>query len=189
VTTGPLTITVVPNRQVDVHVTDADGKPQKDVFVSAVSVKPGTTAAGRSDDDGSVQLALPAGDYRLTATPARSTNLIRTSDKVTVADGPTAKVSLQMQTGCILILTALDADTGQPIQGISFWREMDDKPGARTGLTTVPYYVDRQVASNFKLDAPLGDVAIGDADTVGEQKQPHRRRPPRKAHSDSSVEL
>lgn len=148
VTAGPLAITVAPNRHLDIQVRDTDDKPLGNVFVVAVSVEPGTHAAGRSDAEGKVRLALPSGDYRLTATPTRDTDFVRTSDKVTITDDAVTKASISMQTGCILILKAIDADTGQPIKGINFWRELDDKPGSRTGLNTVPYTVDHPTSDD-----------------------------------------
>ena len=49
--------------------------------------------------------------------------------------------------GCILICKAIDADSGKPLSGVSFWTGVDDKPGARTGLNSSPINVDHPVSN------------------------------------------
>lgn len=149
VQTCPLKIEVASNRSISIDVVDGDGKPVPGVQVSATSGgrATGTSAYGKTDAKGVIQLELPPGEYRLTARPSRQSTFVTTYDKLKIEEQGSAEThQIQLVSGCVLILKAIDADTGDPIKGMSFWCDVEGKRGSRTGLNSSPMYVDHPVS-------------------------------------------
>jgi transcriptional regulator with XRE-family HTH domain len=86
VSTSPLTIQVAKNRQMTVKTVDRDGGPVAAVGVFATSGDgaTGTSAHGTTDTAGQVRLALPPGEFKLSARPPRTSDFVVTSDTMTV---------------------------------------------------------------------------------------------------------
>ncbi len=148
VETSPLQIEVVANQTATIDVVDKDGVSLPDVSVFATSGgrATGTFASGKTDQNGSVELALPPGQYQLVVRPSRETAFVTTYGELAVPqDGQRKKVRLV--SGCMLVLKAVDAETGKPIAGMNFWKDVENKPGARTGLNSTPMYVDHPVTN------------------------------------------
>ena len=148
VSTTPLKIHVASNRSVTFNVVDSSGNPVADVQVSASSGgrATGTYAFDKSDEDGRVSLQLPPGKYRVVGRPPRDSDYVFTYDQLTI-DGSDREQNqrLEMTSGCVLLLRAVDADSGQPIAGVGFSRDVRDRPGARRRLSSHPTYVSRPV--------------------------------------------
>ncbi len=85
----------------------------------------GVSSAGTSDKEGQLTLKLPPGKYRLEADPPRESPYIRTYQDLTVEQDPAEQsVTIRQELGCILILKAVDADTGLGVSKVSFGYEI-----------------------------------------------------------------
>lgn len=146
VSSSPLDFEFIATRSVRIRVVDGEGPPQHDVFTGAGSGDraTGTHAGDKSDAEGLVTLALPPGEYRLSARPPRESRFVSTSESliITKDNKQESVIDFQIQQGCLLRLKAVDAKTGAPIPKMSFWKEMEDRPGSRTGLNSSPDFVD-----------------------------------------------
>lgn len=104
----------------------------------------GPTSSGVADATGTVTLKLPPGKYRLDAAPPRDTpiNSIRTFDELLVDESePEQQVKLFfIKPGCVLILKAVDADTGAGIPQVQFNYEKND--GSTWGVQSNTWWVD-----------------------------------------------
>ena len=140
----PLAIKLRGVRTVPVEVTFFDtGKPAKDVSVSAFEKRAsGTYANGKSDEKGRVTLKLPPGRYKFLGDPPQDSDYIRTMQELVVEDSPASQpAALKLDSGCVLVLKAIDADTGKGVPGVSFWYEMDEPKGSRTGVQANTTYI------------------------------------------------
>jgi beta-lactamase regulating signal transducer with metallopeptidase domain/tetratricopeptide (TPR) repeat protein len=140
----PLTIKLRSVRTIPVEVTFFDtGKPAKDVSVSAYEKRAsGTYANGKSDEKGRVTLKLPPGRYKFLGDPPQDSDYIRTMQELVVEDVPAQQpAALQLDSGCVLVFKAIDADTGKGVAGVSFWYEMDEPKGSRTGVQANTTYI------------------------------------------------
>lgn len=139
----PLKIKLLSVRIVPVQVSYFDtGKPAAGAYVSAYQSRAsGGSAGGKADENGRVVLKLPPGKYELGASPPPDSNYIQTVDHLIVEDQPAEQpAKLTLDSGCILVFKAVDAETGKGVPGISFWCEVD---GGRTGVQTNAMYVSR----------------------------------------------
>jgi protocatechuate 3,4-dioxygenase beta subunit len=137
------TITV----QVRSHETD---RPVAGIQVSGYEQRAsGSFSHGTSDRNGKVTLKLPPGKYHLRGDPPRESDYVRTQQELTVESMPAEQpVVLRQQLGCVLILKAIDADTGKGIAGVTFWVEFNE--GGRQGRRSVQSgtaYVDNPVTN------------------------------------------
>lgn len=108
-----------------------------------------------ADAAGVAVLRLPPGTYGLTADPGRDSNAdcIRTRVELVVEEpaNPQPVKLLALKPGAIVILKAVDADTGAPIAGIPFWEAVDfdtqkGVPGAR--IQTHNWVADNPVTND-----------------------------------------
>jgi hypothetical protein len=157
VRTSPLAIRLRAAQRVLVTVLNSDQLPAKDVRLVARSENAGTEvhAYGMTDERGQVELSLPPGQYRLVADPPRDQTYVRTYDELTVnPDGSNKTHGMELKQGCVLILEAVDAKDGSPIEGVTFWYETADARFRRTGVQSSTTYVDNpQTDSEGKLQA------------------------------------
>jgi beta-lactamase regulating signal transducer with metallopeptidase domain len=140
----PLTIKLRGVRTVPVEVTFFDtGKPAKDVSVSAYEKRAsGTYANGKSDEMGRVTLKLPPGRYKFLGDPPQDSDYIRTMQELVVEETPASQpAALKLDSGCVIVFKATDADTGKGVPGVSFWYEMDEPKGSRTGVQANTTYI------------------------------------------------
>ncbi len=84
-----------------------------------------------------------------------------------VAPAPARQaLELRVNTGCTLVLEAVDSQTGEGIPGLTFWSEMDDKKGSRWQVQTRTGYIDNpRTDKNGRLRAVVppgaGVFALG----------------------------
>ncbi len=144
---SPVRFEVKRNQSATIAVVDPKGQAAAGVWVSASNGDraTGTRASAKTGDDGTVKLDLPPGTYRLSVRPKRESTFLTTYDELVIDESSNGKKQVQLRSGCTLILKAIDADTGTPIEGMSFWRDVKDKQGARTGLNSTTLYVDHPV--------------------------------------------
>jgi hypothetical protein len=129
IATGALNLTVVMPRRVTLQVICADtGKPAAGIRIGAgAGMSAGSSSHGKSDASGRVELKLPPADYYLLADPPRDSPYVRTKDKLHVAKEPAVQTrDLRVQPGCVLILEAIDEDTGKGIPGVTFLSSSQD---------------------------------------------------------------
>jgi hypothetical protein len=109
----------------------------------------GSFAHGTSDDRGKVALKLPPGKYQLRGDPPRESDYIRTQREFTIEPMPAEQsVVLRQQPGCILILKAIDADTGKGIPKVNFWVEFNENGvQGRRGVQSSTVWVDNPVTN------------------------------------------
>jgi hypothetical protein len=136
----PLNLTLYSVRTILVLVVEGDtGKPMAGASVLGLQNRAsGTHAFGKSDQDGKLQLKLPPGRYQLEGRPPKTTDYVKTVEDFVVQQSPAEQSArLPIDLGCVLILKAIDADTGEGIRDISFWEEMTDLPSGRSGRRSV----------------------------------------------------
>lgn len=149
---SPLEVVMHATRRITIAVVhDDSGSAASDIKVLAQSqgeeFSSGTFAWDTTDEQGQVELRLPPGDYRLVIDPPRVTEYIRTYDALTVeAETPEQSKQVQLEPGCILILSAVDAADGSPIEGVGFWCDGDAR-GTRWGVQSTTNYVDHPVTN------------------------------------------
>jgi hypothetical protein len=139
----PLEVKLHSVRIVPVQVSYFDtGKPAAGAHVSAYqSRESGPSAGGKADENGRVVLKLPPGKYQLGASPPLDTDYIQTADELIVEDKPSEQpAKLTLDSGCVLVFKAVDAETGKGVPGVSFWHEVE---GGRAGVELNSMYVSR----------------------------------------------
>lgn len=167
VETCPLNVRVAANRSVTVVVADRDGGGVEGIRVSASSGgrATGVSAYGVTKKNGQVKLDLPVGEYRLSARPPRDSTFVTTYDTLRIGpDGLSKPHRLRLVSGCVLVLKAVDAETGEPIEGMSFWRNVEGKPGSRTGLNSSVMHVDHPVTDEkgtLRVVVKPGRITVG----------------------------
>jgi RNA polymerase sigma factor (sigma-70 family) len=147
--TGELEIRLQATPTVHVSVIYGDtGAPAAaiGVYANEAGSRDGSSAGGTSDDDGKLDLRLPPGDYTLTGDPPRGSAIdyVRTQQRLTVEGAPAVQsCEFRMQRGCVLILQAIDKDTGAGLEGASFYYEPEDRPGQSWELGSDNGFVNR----------------------------------------------
>ncbi|MCG8652685.1 MAG: hypothetical protein MI861_22790, partial [Pirellulales bacterium] len=163
----PLKIVLAGNQKATVEVVDRDKKAVSGIRVSASSGgrATGTFASAVTDKTGVATLELPPGQYRLVARPDRTSTYVTGYGELTIpADQTNVHKQLRLVSGCTLLLKAVDAESGDPIAGMSFWRDVKGKTGARTGLNSTPMYVDHPTTGDdgvLKVVVEPGQRTIG----------------------------
>ncbi len=131
--TGDLALTFAASRQLTLQTVYGDtGQPLAGALVHVNRINEPTSVwtSERSDAEGKVQFRLPPGEYRADATPPAGGDYLRTWQSVTVAKEPAEQTAeVRVRRGCVLLLEAVDADTGKGIPGIAFLQESDNQPG------------------------------------------------------------
>ncbi|MBS0203242.1 MAG: carboxypeptidase regulatory-like domain-containing protein [Planctomycetes bacterium] len=159
VQTNPLAIKARPTRRALVRILNADDKhPAANVGVSMLSSGNqssksyfGTSAFGKTDESGRVELKLPAGSYRLVADPPRNSTYVRTYETLDIDEQPAEQeFDVHLNVGCILILEAIDVDSGSGIPDVSFTHSFEVEPG-RVGYKAVQ-------SSASLVDNPVTDA-------------------------------
>jgi hypothetical protein len=121
----PLNLTLHSARKIKVQVrSKQDDKPLAGVGVVGFQQEGagGYLSRGRSDKEGNATLKLPPGKYRLEGDPSRESDFIPTYEDLTVEEAPAEQsITLRQQEGCVLILSAIDADTGNGVPKIAFY--------------------------------------------------------------------
>ncbi|MBI1849136.1 MAG: sigma-70 family RNA polymerase sigma factor [Planctomycetes bacterium] len=143
VSTGVLTITLQSTRVVHVAVVSGESDtPVPRVSVNASSSSTIETGAnGTSDANGTVDLKLPPGEFKLTADPPRGSDTIRTQATLVVKAAPAEQsMTVRLKRGCVVILQAVDAATGVGLPGATFETECDDRPGQSQPVDESPSY-------------------------------------------------
>jgi protocatechuate 3,4-dioxygenase beta subunit len=148
----PVEMTLHAVRTIPVLVQLADsGQPAAGVRVSSRQLRAsGNYASGTSDNAGRLTLKLPPGNYQLVGDPPRGTDYIRTTqDLIVEPSAGEQPATLQMQPGCVLILKAVDADSGAGIADVEFWHVTSELPatgkrgrfrmGVQSNTTTVDH--------------------------------------------------
>jgi protocatechuate 3,4-dioxygenase beta subunit len=148
----PLHLIVHSTRTINVQVrSKQDDKPLADIRISGNQQRAsGYSSYGTSDKEGKVTLKLPPGKYHLDGRPSRESDYARTSEDFTVEEAPAEQsVVLRQQLGCILILKAIDADTGKGVPKIGFWYDTEvDGRQATTSVQSSTVYVDNPVTND-----------------------------------------
>src|SRR5262245_50692176 len=150
----PLDVTLHSVRTISVLVVAGDtGQPMSGISVSGSQNRAsGPYAFSKSDKDGKLQLKLPPGRYQLEGHPPRTTDYVKTIEDLVIEQSPAEQSArLQIDRGCVLILKAIDADTGEGIRDITFWEEMTDLPRGRSGRRSVQSHTT--AVNNPKTDA------------------------------------
>jgi hypothetical protein len=94
----------------------------------------GSYSHGVSDKEGKLVLKLPPGSYKLDGSPPKELDLIETTQDLEVNTAPGEQpATLKIKLGCVLILKAIDADTGEGIPDVTFSVETTELPGGRPG--------------------------------------------------------
>ncbi len=90
-----------------------------------------------SDKEGNATLKLPPGKYRLEGLPSQETYFVLpTSEDLTVEEAPAEQsITLRQQEGCVLILRAVDADTGKGVPKIPFYYAGEDSKWQSLGAS------------------------------------------------------
>lgn len=116
----------------------------------------GSSAYGVADQDGNVTLKLPPGQYRLVADPPNDTRVdcLRTyAELPLIVEAGAAEQQVRLlaiKSGAVLILKAVDADTGAPLPNITFWEAVD--VGDRKGIPGSTIQTHNWVADNPKTN-------------------------------------
>jgi RNA polymerase sigma factor (sigma-70 family) len=127
------------------------GKPIEGIEISGYQNRAsGNFSSGTSDKEGNVTLKLPPGEYTLLGDPPRTSELIRTRQALVVEREPKEQsVTLQQELGCVLILKAIDKDTGKGIPKVTFWYEFDkDGRQGRTSVQSCTSYIDNPTTND-----------------------------------------
>jgi len=130
----PIAMTLYPTRTIPILVQLSDtGQPISGVEVFAGQPDyTGYSSRGISDKDGKLTLRLPAGNYDLQGDPPSELDYIHTSQNLVVEQSPGEQpTTLQIQPGCVLLLRAIDADTGAGIPDVTFGYEKTEQRGGR----------------------------------------------------------
>ncbi len=146
--TGDLDLKLIPPRQVTVQMVDADtGKPAAGVRVAADQYgRTQTGDEGTTDREGKVTLRLPPGQYHLSASPPRDADYLK-ARRIDLSVGKTGgeTVRVKLSPACVVVLQAVDADTGKGIPGVAFQSEDVDHPGQWNRVQHSSVYWDNPV--------------------------------------------
>jgi RNA polymerase sigma factor (sigma-70 family) len=157
VASGQINVTLRSTRRIAVRTVFADsGKPAKAVRVSAFRGAAGSGANGVTDESGRLNLRLPPGDYDVMADPTEGgAEMVRTRSTLKVTDQPAEQsLELPVKPGCVLILEAVDAETGDGIPAVEFMYEVDGGQGSRAQLQSRSGYIDNpRTDANGRLRA------------------------------------
>jgi hypothetical protein len=139
----PIELIVPRPRRITVQVHHSDTRtPAAGVHVSAgSSEKLIISSSGKSDDKGQVVLRLPPGKYRMHAFSEVATRYLPSGDReLTVADDPDEQmVTLLLDPGCVVTFKVVEAESGEPIPGMTFWSAADKEAAlARRRETVLP---------------------------------------------------
>ncbi len=149
----PLQLTLASVRTITVQVrSQENGQPVAGIRVSGYQQRAsGSSAHGTSNQEGKVTLKLPPGKYHLLGDPTRESDYVRTQQELTVEPMPAEQaVVLRQRLGCILILKAIDTDTGQGIAKVQFWEESSEQGKAsRQSVQASTAWIERS-ATNAK---------------------------------------
>jgi protocatechuate 3,4-dioxygenase beta subunit len=132
----PIDLTLYSVRSIPVLVERADTRePLSGVrILGRQDLASGNYAMGVSDENGKLTLKLPPGRYKLEGDPPKETDYIRTSQDLVIEQKPAEQpATLRINSGCVLILKAIDAETSAGIPDVTFWYEMTELPGGRPG--------------------------------------------------------
>jgi beta-lactamase regulating signal transducer with metallopeptidase domain/protocatechuate 3,4-dioxygenase beta subunit len=122
VRTGDLTILLHPVRNVLIDVIDDMGRGAANVEIGTNTLLGnGPSAFGKTNRDGRVVLKLPMGQYDLTADPPRDSLYVRTRAKLDGTAGRDKEpFTIRLVRGCVVNFEAVDAESGQGVEGIGF---------------------------------------------------------------------
>jgi hypothetical protein len=127
-------------RTINVQVRSKQGdKPIAGIRLTANQhhLAAGFFSHGTSDKEGKAALKLPPGKYDLYGLPSRIGDYVETEEDITVEETPAEQsIVFRQQSGCVLILKAVDSVTGKGIPKIRFW--YDTKIGRQQAGTSVP---------------------------------------------------
>lgn len=146
----PINMTLHKARTVTVEVKFADtDKPAIGIRVHAGKKRAtGSAAYGTSDKSGKLTFKLPPGEYSLMGDPIDGMDYVRSSQPLVVKTEPAEQIAtLKIDPACVLILKAVDADTGKGIPEVSFWYEKDGEPGSRWGVQRNTWWVDNPLSN------------------------------------------
>jgi hypothetical protein len=141
---GPIDLTLVPPRQLPIRVvSDTTGEPVKDVRVSLWNRgKVRHTASAITDAAGKTTLRMPPGEYTLDARAPLGADAVWLFEKVTVDAEPAEQPrTVRLVPGCVLEITAVDAETGFPVRRVRFEQEADPKLGTWKPLESQTGYL------------------------------------------------
>jgi hypothetical protein len=126
---SPIELTIPRPRRVTVQVRHSDtGASAAGVFVSAGSTEGSIISSnGKSNDKGQILLRLPPGKYRMFGFSEVATRYLPSGDRdLIVADDPDEQTAtLQLDPGCVVTFKVVEAESGKPIPGLSFWSAAD----------------------------------------------------------------
>jgi hypothetical protein len=126
---SPIELMVPRPRRITVQVRHSDtGASAAGVFVSAGSTEGSIiSSSGKSDDKGQILLRLPPGKYRLFGFSELATRYLPSGDReLIVADGPDEQMAtLPLDPGCVVTFKVVEAESGRPVPGLSFWSAAD----------------------------------------------------------------
>ena len=186
VATGELNLTVIATRLISIRtVVSGTGRPAPGMRVSANqgSSASGYGAYGLSDAQGQLSLRLPPGAYDIRADPTENgAECIRTMSTLKVAAAPAHQWLLfPVSRGCVLVLEAVDSQTGEGIPALTFWSEMDDTKGSRRQVQTRTGYIDNpSTDKNGRLRAVVapgtGVFALGFVPESSGYKETHEEK-------------
>jgi hypothetical protein len=131
----PLQLTLQSVRTITVHVrSKQDDKPLAGILIRADQQRAsGYSAMGTSDKEGNATPKLPPGKYQIVADPPLKSDYLRTIEDISVEKTPAKQsVTLRQQEGCVLILKAIDLETGNGVAMAAFSYSFQ-KDGQRVG--------------------------------------------------------
>ena len=164
ISVNPVRVRLVATSTVTIHVVDEDGNPLKGFGASAVGSSEfgsRTTAYQKVDSQGIADLKLPPGDFALSLRPPRTSDRVTARQQMKVEKGKNKTIRVTPSLGAILVLKAVDSETGQPIKGVSFMIRVDGNK--RQGLNSVPHYFDHPSTDNkgmMRVLLPAGTQGI-----------------------------
>jgi protocatechuate 3,4-dioxygenase beta subunit len=123
IATGDIKLTLVKPRRIQLQVLSEDRHEpvaRAEVFGSSDQAT-GSGASGKTDSKGRVELALPPGDFHLDIRPQIGSNYLRGNQKIQV-DGDLFNQTKQvlLKPGCVVLLEAIDTNTGKGIPAVGF---------------------------------------------------------------------
>jgi hypothetical protein len=142
VSTGDLNLTMQATKQLSLRLIYSDtSRPAPNVLFSALGG--GNTDSGRSDPLGNLLLKLPPGEYSATAYPPKGMDYVHKRTEFTVkSERVEQSLEVRLAPGCVLILEAVDAETGRGVPGVGFMAQMDDQPTAMAEVRSTTTIVD-----------------------------------------------
>ncbi|TWT55674.1 M56 family metallopeptidase [Allorhodopirellula solitaria] len=154
VSMSPIVFRVVANESVSIRIIDDQNAPLADALIFATSGDRGTGTSiyQKTDAEGVARLALPPGEYRLSIDPVKLTEFVPFKHSLTIhADNDNQPMNITAPRGAVLIFKAIDADTGNPIAGVSFWCELDESGGSHSVQSWPGYGNDPVTDRNGEL--------------------------------------